>query len=39
VNLELIRQEAKKAGSKSISLKAWGNRTLYTGEAPTRRAA
>lgn len=39
VNLEHVRQEAKKAGAKSISLKAWGSRALYTGEAPTRRAA
>jgi hypothetical protein len=39
VNIEFIRQEAKKSGAKSISLKAWGARALYTGEAPTRRAA
>lgn len=39
VNIELVRQEGKKAGTKSINLKAWGSRAFYTGEAPTRRSA
>jgi len=40
VNIETVRQEAKKAGHKSIDTKEWGTRAFYTGEAPVvRRAA
>jgi DNA transposition AAA+ family ATPase len=39
VNIELVRVDAKKAGKKVIDLAAWGNRQIYTGEAPVRRAA
>ncbi len=39
VNIETVRQEAKKSGAKSIDLKTWGARAFYTGEAPARRAA
>lgn len=39
VNIELVRQEGKKAGAKAMDLKAWGSRPFYTGEAPGRRAA
>lgn len=40
VNIEGVRQEAKKAGvSKVVDLKTWGSRALFTGEAPARRVA
>jgi len=39
VNVENVRQEAKKAGSRAIDLKTWGARGFYTGEAPMRRPA
>lgn len=37
VNLEHVRQEALALGQPSIDARAWGNRTLYSGEAPKRR--
>lgn len=37
VNVETVRQEAKKAGHRAMDLKAWGTRPFYTGEAPARR--
>jgi len=37
VNLERIRVEAEMLGSSSIGLKQWGNKTLFSGEAPARR--
>lgn len=37
VNLDLVQQEALKHGWKSVGLKEWGERDLYTGEAPARR--
>lgn len=37
VNLDLVQQEATKERWKSVGLKEWGNRELYTGEAPSRR--
>lgn len=40
VNIEAVRQEARKAGaSKVIDLKAWGGRAFYTGDAVARRVA
>lgn len=36
VNLELAQEEALRAGRSEIDLAAWGNRPLYTGEAPVR---
>lgn len=39
VNIELVRAEAKKAGSGKIDPKGWGGRSFYTGEAPQRRVA
>lgn len=39
VNVENVRQEAKKAGSRAIDLKTWGGKGFYTGEAPMRRPA
>lgn len=39
VNIETVRQDAKKTGARSIDLKAWGNRAMYTGEAPVLRRA
>lgn len=37
VNIETVRQEAKKTGAKSIDAKTWGQRAMYTGEAPVLR--
>lgn len=37
VNLERIRTEAEQLGKESMSLKDWGNRALFVGEAPARR--
>lgn len=37
VNLELVQNEALGLGIVAIGLKEWGNRELYTGEAPARR--
>lgn len=37
VNIESVRQEAKKAGARAIDAKTWGTRPFYTGEAPARR--
>jgi len=39
VNIENVRQEAKKAGARTIDAKAWGARPFYTGEAPPRRVS
>lgn len=39
VNLELTQETALAEGWKLISLAAWGNRPLYTGEAPKREPA
>jgi DNA transposition AAA+ family ATPase len=39
VNVENVRQEAKKSGERAIDLKTWGSRGFYTGEAPLRRVA
>ena len=39
VNIETVRQEARKSGDNAVDLKHWGNRGFYTGEAPLRRAA
>jgi DNA transposition AAA+ family ATPase len=36
VNIEAIRQDGKKAGLRSIGLKEWGDKALYTGEPPRR---
>ncbi|MDD2367632.1 MAG: ATP-binding protein [Desulfuromonadaceae bacterium] len=36
-NLDLVRKEAQSQGLSSISLKEWGKRELYTGEAPQPR--
>jgi DNA transposition AAA+ family ATPase len=38
VNLERIRAEADMLGQPSIGLKQWGNKALFSGEAPVRRA-
>lgn len=37
VNLEAIREEAADNGLSTIDLAFWGNRPLFTGDAPTRR--
>jgi len=37
VNIEQVRRVAVDAGVEEISLKDWGNRAFYTGEAPSRR--
>jgi len=37
VNVELIREETLKAGLRAMNRAGWGNRRLYTGEAPARR--
>lgn len=37
INLEMVQEEALDAGWKSVGLKEWGDRELYTGEAPARR--
>ena len=37
VNLDLVQQEASKERWKSVGLKEWASRELYTGEAPARR--
>jgi DNA transposition AAA+ family ATPase len=37
VNVETVRQEAKKLGLRVIDLKAWGDRPFNTGDAPERR--
>lgn len=37
VNLDNIRQEAKKGGHRTMDLAAWGKRAFFTGEAPMRR--
>lgn len=37
VNLERIREEAMDNGLHCMNLAAWGNRQLFTGDAPTRR--
>jgi DNA transposition AAA+ family ATPase len=39
VNLERVRAEAASTGLKRMGLGAWGQRELYTGEAPARRIA
>lgn len=39
VNLERVRAVAASSGLKRIGLSAWGERELYTGEAPARRIA
>lgn len=37
VNLERVKQEAVSLGMEEIGLADWGDRPLYTGEAPVRR--
>lgn len=37
VNLEHIREEAADNGISAVDLAAWGDRPLFTGDAPTRR--
>ena len=37
VNLALVQEEARKKGMDSISLKDWGHKTFYTGDAPRRK--
>lgn len=37
VNVDLVREEALKNGWDSVDLDAWGDRELYTGDAPARR--
>lgn len=37
VNIDLVREEALKNGWRYVDLDTWGNRELYTGEAPARR--
>lgn len=39
VNLTQIHEEALLRGESGMTLKDWGDRELYTGEAPSRRAA
>jgi DNA transposition AAA+ family ATPase len=39
VNIENVRLDGATRGAKTVDLSAWGNKTLYTGEAPLRRAA
>lgn len=39
VNIENVRQEAKKAGKHAIDAKLWNGKAFYTGDAPVRRAA
>ena len=39
VNIENVRQEAKRSGKGAINLGAWGSKPLFTGDAPMRRAA
>lgn len=36
VNIENVRQEAKKLGKRAIDLQVWGSKPLFTGEAPVR---
>ena len=36
VNLALVQEEARKKGLKSIGLKDWGHKRLFTGDAPRR---
>jgi len=38
VNLDAVREHCQKEGIKKIDLDAWGKRSLYTGDAPTRDA-
>lgn len=37
VNLDRVQQEALKERWKAVGLKEWGNRDLYTGDAPARK--
>lgn len=37
VNLERVQEEAGRDGLEEMTLAAWGNRELFTGEAPRRR--
>ncbi len=39
VNIERARQHARSSGSKTASLKVWGDRPFYTGETPVRRVS
>lgn len=39
INLETIMQDARRTGLDSVSLNDWGNKKLYTGDAPRRRRA
>ncbi|MYM32232.1 AAA family ATPase [Duganella sp. CY15W] len=39
VNLTLVHEQANLNADSSMTLKSWGDRELYTGEAPKRRAA
>ncbi|MCC7484589.1 MAG: ATP-binding protein [Burkholderiales bacterium] len=36
VNLDAIREHCQKAGLRKINLEAWGDRNLFTGDAPAR---
>lgn len=38
VNLDRVRQQAQDLGRDTMDMKAWGNRELYTGQPPKRRA-
>jgi hypothetical protein len=38
-NLANVNEEAKKAGKRAMGLAEWGERPLYTGDAPARRSA
>jgi hypothetical protein len=38
VNIENVRQEAKKAAKRVIDAETWGGKPFYTGDAPMRRA-
>jgi len=37
VNIDMVREEALKMGAREMDLATWGDRELYTGEAPARR--
>jgi hypothetical protein len=39
VNIENVRQEAKKAGKDKIDAETWNGKPFYTGDAPVRRTA
>ena len=37
INIENVRQEAKKAGKRTIDTDGWGDKPFFTGDAPMRR--